>query len=155
MNATELQSLVDATCDAFPGMQELVTKHPSVIATWGKTLHDIALQDALAVLNRWIAGTLEHPPIGFRREMFALDVKSVVGRVHSDMLRKRHNHEVIDRADRKKNYRSPLTVFIGPAFEKFLAYNDAVINGEMSSEDRDMKVKNDIQALFPNCENAL
>jgi hypothetical protein len=152
MNTTELQKLVEETCSAFPGMQELVEKHPSVVATWGKTLHAIALQDAMAVLNRWIAGTLENPPVGFRREVFALDIKAVVERVHSDIARKRLNHEVIDRADRRKNYRSAVTVLIGPVFEKFLAYNEEVINGTMSHDERELKIKNEIQALFPGVE---
>ena len=147
MNLNELSKLVDETCKAFPGMMELVSKHPTVVESWAVTLKDVSLDDALDVLNRWMSGTLENPPIGFRRDMFALDIKAVADRVYSDWLRKKQNQELLDKTYRKKN-RSRAFIAVTTAFSKFLEYNEAVINGTMTQEDRDWQVHHDIEELF-------
>jgi len=113
----------------------------------GNNSQDVSLDDAMDVLNRWISGALENPPIGFRREMFALDIKAVADRVYSDWLRKKQNQELLDKTYRKNN-RSKAFIAVAPAFSKFLEYNEAVINGNMTQEDRDWQVHHDIDELF-------
>jgi hypothetical protein len=66
---------------AFPGLaawlRETSTDGAATCSVWARTLAKVTLDEATYVLDGWIDGTIEDPPIGYRRESFALHVKAI------------------------------------------------------------------------------
>jgi hypothetical protein len=142
MNNDEHKRFIQAAFVAFPGLREWVNeKSPEpakTIAAWSKALANVSIEDAMQVLDGWVAGTLADPPVGFRRELFALDVRAC-----SQRIREARNKEVrrdeIRQADR--NYKSATRNYaMAPAMAKIfdlVAHRDA---GLISQEELDTQV---------------
>ena len=150
MDAESVKLFVKHACDAFPGLLELLERSPGTLAVWGRTLSSVSLADATSVLERWIDGKLEDPPVGYKREMFALHVKSTVDRVRGDTIRWRDSQEQRAKAIRKNNG-SPAYqfAFCGPFMLKVDGWNKQVVNGTLTQQERDFMV-NELLEEMPN-----
>ena len=138
MNQRETTDFVQQVAIAFPGLLELLEKSPATIGVWARTLEQVTPREAMRVLDRWITGDLENPPIGFRREQFALDVRSVAQRMRSDEFSKHASVAAIEngRKPRGKN-KTPAADICRPFIDTVLAVNAQVINGTLMQQERD------------------
>ncbi len=147
MQTQELKPFVDSACAAFPGLLELLEKSPSTMSVWGQTLEQVTYSEAMQVLNQWVRGILENPPVGFRRELFALDVRAVAMRRRSDLARNQEQQERLEKLDRK---RQPSVAFrsIAKPFNEILALRAKVMAGELSAVDCELQVAAIVEGAF-------
>lgn len=145
MEKCELSAFFGNAFDAFPGLRELIASSPGTLAVWGKTLETIALQEAASVLDRWIVGTLDNPPVGFRRESFALDVRAVVGRDRSDAARRSENSVKINRG---KYVPSHAFISIAEPFSEILELRRKTMVGELTAEECDWRIHDIVEGAF-------
>jgi hypothetical protein len=145
MQKQELNAFVESACAAFPGLLDLLEKSPATVAVWGRTLETITYTEAASVLDRWIVGTLDNPPIGFRRESFALDVRAVVGRDRSDSVRRSDNQVKIHRG---KYVPSHAFVSIAKPFGEILELRRKVMVGELTSEECEWQIHDIVEGAF-------
>jgi len=140
MNAEQMQLFAKNSSQAFPGLMELLERSPETLGVWGRTLAQVSLAEASGVLSRWIDGSLADPPVGFRRELFALDVKAVVARDRGDTIRKRDSEDQRAKTIRKENG-TPAHAFCRPFMDKVILLNNQVTNGTLTQQERDLAVE--------------
>lgn len=149
MNKQETSEFVQQVAIAFPGLLELLEKSPATLGVWAKTLEQVSSRDAMRVLSRWIDGSLDNPPIGFRREMFALDVRSVAMRMRSDEMSKQASAEKIENGKRPRGQNAtPAYDLCASFFAKVLPLNEQVINGTLLQQERDVVVAQLLEEAF-------
>lgn len=150
MNQQETIHFVDQVATAFPGLLELLEKSPGTIGVWAKTLAQVSLDEALRVLEGWIAGTLENPPVGFRRELFALDVRAVVLKTRDDELRRVTSQQKMEIGRKRGKNPTPAYDISRPFMEKVLELNKQVMNGTLSNHEWDAGVAKLLDEAFAN-----
>jgi hypothetical protein len=149
MQGKELTDFFGMAFDAFPGLRELVSSSPGTVKVWAKTLEPVSFIDAGRVLNRWITGELENPPIGFRRELFALDVRAVVARMRDDDYRRKVSQEKMETGRKPRGVNpTPAYDISRPFLEKVLDLNKQVMNGTLTDYEWDDGVKTLIDEAF-------
>lgn len=145
MNQQETTEFLGQVMIAFPGVAELLEKSPATTRVWCRTLESVSVREAITVLDRWITGDLKDPPVGFKRETLAIDVRSVVERMRSDEAALRSseseyqaNRDKIDngRKPRGRNA-TPAADICRPFIDKVLVLNAQVINGTLMQQERD------------------
>jgi hypothetical protein len=147
MESDKLEIFFSSACNAFPGLRDLLAASPATLAVWSQTLQQVSYTEAAQVLDWWIRGTLENPPVGFRRELFALDVRAVAMRIRSDDMRLQEQQERLQKLDRR---RRPSQAFrsIAKPFYEILALRAKVMAGELSATECDQQVKAIIDGAF-------
>lgn len=145
MNNQQTREFVEQVATAFPGLLELLDKSPATLTVWARTLEQVAPREALGVLERWITGVLPDPPVGFRREMFALDVKSIVMRDRSDDARRKAGLEARTKADRNSYRPSAAFKSISEPFGRILELRKLVLAGELELGDCEKQIQQIIE----------
>ncbi len=145
MTDEEATEFVQHASTAFPGLLELLEKSPGTLGVWAKTLQQVAFREALRVLERWIAGSLPDPPVGFRRELFALDVRQVVLNDRAVANRFVSSKRAMDNG---RKYPSAAFVSIAKPFGEILDLRAKVMAGELSGEECDRRVDEVIDNAF-------
>lgn len=147
MESDKLEIFFQSACNAFPGLRDLLAASPATLAVWSQTLEQVSYNEATQVLDRWIRGTIENPPVGFRRELFALDVRAVAMRIRSDHTRNQEQQERLEKLTRR---RQPSQAFrsIAKPFNEILALRAQVMAGELSATDCEWKVKAIVDGAF-------
>lgn len=140
MNSEAMKLFAKQACQAFPGLIELLERSPETLGVWGRTLAQVSLNEATGVLGRWIDGSLADPPVGFRRELFALDIKAIVAKDRGDTIRKRDSEEQRAKTIRKENG-TPAYAFCRPFMDKVILLNNQVTNGTLTQQERDLAVE--------------
>jgi hypothetical protein len=140
MNSESMKLFAKQACEAFPGLIELLERSPATLAVWGRTLERVTLDEASSVLGRWIDGSLAEPPVGFRRELFALDIKAIVAKDRGDTIRKRDSEEQRAKTIRKESG-TPAYAFCRPFMDKVISLNNQVANGSLTQQERNFMVE--------------
>jgi hypothetical protein len=142
MQGSELNEFFAAAFDAFPGLRAFLAESPNTIRVWARTLENIALDEATSVLARWIDCRLPDPPVGYRRETFAIDVRAVV--LNDRSVAARRNNQ--DKPDRKY---VPSAAFrsVAEPFLKMLSLRAQVMAGELELEDCEKQIREIVEAF--------
>jgi hypothetical protein len=156
MTETEIKLLLKEACRVFPSIQAYMLEYPNIAIVWAEILEGdqfnsaITLDEAMDVLKRWKMGTLENPPIGFRRELFATDMRAVISldrtKANSAWLKAKERSENQEKYERKKNGQ-PAFRLCAPLFDRILELNKQVINGTLSAHDKEWKVHDIVNEL--------
>jgi hypothetical protein len=146
MQGNELNEFFGLAFDAFPGLRAFVAESPNTLKVWGKTLSNVTPKEAMSVLSRWVDGSLDNPPVGFRRELFALDLKAVAMKDRNDYARERAGVEAREKAERKHR---PSVAFqsIAEPFGRILGLRAKVMSGEMELADCERQVREIVEAF--------
>ncbi len=144
MTTEELDLFVESSCAAFPGLLELLKASPATVSVWGRTLDSVSYEEATSVLDRWIVGTLLDPPVGYRRETFALDVRAVVARDRADEARRKAS---VVRIHRGKYIPSAAFKSITEPFGRILELRARVMRGEMELDDCERQIHEIVEAF--------
>lgn len=145
MNTKETTDFVQQVAIAFPGVVELLEKSPATLGVWAKTLEQVSSREASTVLSRWVNGSLPDPPVGFRRELFALDVRAVVMKDRADAMR----FKAIENASRSRiAYPSAAFRSIAKPYSEILGLRSRVMAGDLSAEECDRQIEAIIEGAF-------
>ncbi|MFY7700491.1 MAG: hypothetical protein ACOVQH_09490 [Burkholderiaceae bacterium] len=147
MTPNELEQFLRKAFIAFPGLKdwaETLPKASDTLAVWSRTLERVTLDEATQVLNDWIDCTLSDPPVGYRRETFAIDIKSIVSRRRTEHLAETYSERAREeqwiKANRGKYQPSAAFRSIAKPFLEMLANKPLVMMGEMSHDEYDRQV---------------
>lgn len=121
MSEEESAKFLKAACDAFPGLADLSVASPATPAVWVRTLSKVSYVDATAVLDGWIDGSLKDPPVGFRRELFALDVRSCAQVIREARSKTKRYEEDFKKSHRRKTQSDLMSIQIGPIYARICA----------------------------------
>jgi hypothetical protein len=146
MQDRELNEFIGLAIDAFPGLGAFVAEHPAVVKSWGKTLSNVTAKEAMGVLSRWVDGSLSEPPVGYRRELFALDVRAVAMRGRNDFARERASVEAREKALRKSQPSAAFRSILVP-FTKILELRSKVMRGELDVQECDRQIQQIVEAF--------
>lgn len=141
MRDKELSEFFSMAFDAFPGLKTFIVDSPNTVKVWAKTLENITPREAISVLSRWIDGTLPDPPVGFRRELFALDLKAVALKDRADTARHKAGDEARTKADRNSYRPSAAFKSIAVPFGRILELRSKVLAGDLELEDCERQIK--------------
>lgn len=143
MTPSEAKDFFEKVFVAFPGLKEWLKSigdPSSTVAVWSRTLNAVTSEEAMTVLDGWIDGSIANPPVGYRREMFALEVKSLVMQVRSELRKERDREEQWIKSNRGKYQPTAAFRSIAKPFMQMLANKELVMAGEMSVEEYDRQV---------------
>lgn len=129
---------------AFPGLaswlRENSTDPAGTCSLWATTLAKVSADEADAVLDGWIDGTIKEPPTGYKRETFALNVKALVLAERGKINQERAREEQWIKSNRGKYQPSAAFRSIAKPFLEMLANKPLVMMGEMSHDEYDRQV---------------
>jgi len=149
MTEIEYKQFIERSFAAFPGLHEWVeSKSPEPSETlgfWARSLKSVSIEDANKVLDGWCDGSITDPPVGFRREMFALDVRAISQRWRDDR-RKQQQHVEIDSHDRSHRRRS---VALSPYIARLIDVGDMFKRGDISERECDDRME---RIVFEGCQ---
>lgn len=139
MTAEEFVFFTQQAFIAFPGLKEwLYEKSPEPAATirvWGKTLEKTTLKEAIAVLDGWTAGAIKDPPTGYKREVFAIEVRSIAAEARRKRMVEHAKTEQQQRYSRDNYKPSAAFKSIAEPFGRILGLRAQVMSGELELED--------------------
>jgi hypothetical protein len=139
MDRLEVKEFCDLAFAAFPGLNEwLQTRSTDIYKTyeaWQKTLSSVTYSDAVLVLDGWLDGTIKDPPVGYRRELFAIDIRATVQRWKDDARRAASHDELMQKANYGKYTRNKGIVAIAPYLERIIEIGDKIKNNELEENE--------------------
>ena len=139
MDEREFAAFTDNAFAAFPGLKEWLTeKSPNVpvtLAAWRKTLANVTYDEAASVLDGWLTGTIHSPPVGYKRELFAIDIRSIVQRQRDDARREEVRQEIFVKALAGRYKRPSSIVKLSPYFARILDVGTAIKAGTIGEDD--------------------
>ena len=145
MTAEEFVFFTQQAFIAFPGLKEwLYEKSPEPSATirvWGKTLEHTPLREAIAVLDGWTTGAIKDPPTGYKREVFAIDVRSIASESRRRRAAEQSKTEQRKRYSRDNYQPSAAFQSIAEPFSRILELRKRVMAGELELEDCEKQVQ--------------
>ena len=137
---------------AFPGLSEWVLeKSPDAQATfavWAKTLARTDIEDATAALDGWVTGSIPNPPIGYRRESFALDVRAIAAARADARHKVAYREETLNKSRRKDYKPSAAFISIAKPFSLILDSQRRMMNGEITMTEHDRVTAEIIEEAF-------
>ena len=144
MNATEAGKFFEKAFLAFPGLASWLRENsPDPAGTcslWASTLSKVSADEAEAVLDGWLDGSIKEPPVGYKRETFALNVKALVLNERSKIYQERAREEIWMKSNRGKYQPSAAFRSIAKPFLEMLANKPLVMAGEMTPQEYDRQV---------------
>jgi len=141
VDENEFREFFKLAYDAFPGLRELISLSPGTQKQWARMLSKVSFDDAMRVLDGWIDGTFREPPIGWRREMFALDVRAYAQTIREARTKQHRIDEDFKEACRRKKQSSLMAYPIGPAYARICAVVELKNKGLLSPEDAMVQTK--------------
>jgi hypothetical protein len=121
VDENEFREFFKLAYDAFPGLRELISLSPGTQKQWARMLSKVSFEDAMRVLDGWIDGTFRDPPIGWRREMFALDVRAYAQTIREARTKQHRIDEDFKEACRRKKQSALMAYPIGPIYARICA----------------------------------
>lgn len=129
---------------AFPGLSAWLRENsPDPAGTcslWAATLAKVSAEEADAVLDGWVDGSIKEPPVGYKRETFALNVKALVMNERGKISQERVREEQWIKSNRGKYQPSAAIKLIAKPFMEMLENKKLVMAGEMTCEEYDQQV---------------
>jgi hypothetical protein len=143
MTPAEATQFFESAFIAFPGLaawlRETSTDGAATCSVWARTLSKISFDEATYVLDGWIDGTIKDPPVGYRRESFALHVKAIA-LTERDKLNKEIDRENQWIKNNRGYQRAPvLQAILGPGYQRQLEWKPKLEMGEVTHEQYDAR----------------
>jgi hypothetical protein len=155
VNEQESKQFYKAAFAAFPGVAQWAKEHSSdlslTLAMWTKTLSDIDLSDAIEVIEGWADGSIPEPPIGYKRETFALQVKAIVKQRRYEAAKALQREEEWVKANRAKYQRPAGLVLLSPYLNRIFEKQAEFRNGNITQAELDAQT-NAIVEEFANAK---
>lgn len=129
---------------AFPGLASWLRENsPEPAGTcslWASTLSKVSADEAEAVLDGWLDGSIKEPPVGYKRETFALNVKALVLNERSKIHQERAREEIWMKSNRGKYQPSAAFKLCEPLLREMYINLPAYREGEMTAQEYDRQV---------------
>jgi hypothetical protein len=154
MTQDEFDVFFDNACCKFGGLIDWMEKSPNPGVTldgWFKCLRDVSLNEANEVIEGWADGTIKEPPIGYRRELFALDVKAIAGQKRFENAKEQRREEEWLKANRAKYQRPAGLVLLSPYLNRIFEKQADFRNGNLTQAELDEQT-NAIVEEFANAK---
>jgi CRISPR/Cas system Type II protein with McrA/HNH and RuvC-like nuclease domain len=137
----EARQFFNVAFAAFPGVSEWAKEKSSdfslTIASWKKALATTTLEEAIEVIEGWSAGTIPDPPIGYKRESFALQVKAIAGQRRFEKAKEQRREEEWVKANRSKYQRPAGLVLLSPYLNRIFEKQAEFRNGNITQAELD------------------
>jgi hypothetical protein len=152
MNQTEAGKFFQKAFLAFPGLaswlRENSTDPAGTCSIWASTLAKVSADEADAVLDGWIDGSIKEPPTGYKRETFALNVKALAMGLRDQAKREQVREELWIKSNRGKYQPSSAFKSVAKPFMAMMAERDRAINGEITWAEYDRLVDKITEGAF-------
>ena len=137
---------------AFPGLSAWLRENsPDPAGTcslWASTLSKISAEEAYAVLDGWVDGSIFDPPTGYKRETFALNVKALAMAERGKRNQDRAREEQWVKSNRGKYQPSAAFRSIAKPFMQMLDNKPLLMNGEITHAEYDRLVDEITEQAF-------
>jgi hypothetical protein len=124
---------------AFPGLPQWAKENSSdfgmTLVSWARTLSNTTLEEATEIIDGWIDGTIADPPVGYKRETFALQVKAIAAQRKFERTKHLREEEEWMKTNRKNYIRPVGLVLISPYLQRIFREQDRFRAGEISQSD--------------------
>jgi hypothetical protein len=152
MNPIEAGAFFQKAFLAFPGLaswlRENSTDPAGTCSIWASTLAKVSADEADAVLDGWIDGSIKEPPTGYKRETFALNVKALAMGLRDQAKREQVREELWIKSNRGKYQPSAAFKSVAKPFMAMMAERDRAINGEITWVEYDRLVDEITEGAF-------
>jgi hypothetical protein len=152
MNPIEAGAFFQKAFIAFPGLaswlRENSTDPAGTCSSWASTLSKVSADEADAVLDGWIDGSIKEPPTGYKRETFALNVKALAMGLRDQAKREQVREELWIKSNRGKYQPSAAFRSVAKPFMAMMAERDRAINGEITWVEYDRLVDEITEGAF-------
>jgi hypothetical protein len=152
MNPIEAGIFFQKAFLAFPGLaswlRENSTDPAGTCSIWASTLAKVSADEADAVLDGWIDGSIKEPPTGYKRETFALNVKALAMGLRDQAKREQVREELWIKSNRGKYQPSAAFRSVAKPFMAMMAERDRAINGEITWVEYDRLVDEITEGAF-------
>jgi hypothetical protein len=152
MNQTEAGKFFQKAFLAFPGLaswlRENSTDPAGTCSIWASTLAKVSADEADAVLDGWIDGSIKEPPTGYKRETFALNVKALAMGFRDQAKREQVREELWVKSNRGKYQPSAAFKSVAKPFMAMMAERERAINGEITWAEYDRLVDEITEGAF-------
>ena len=152
MNTTEAGKFFQKAFLAFPGLaswlRENSTDPAGTCSIWASTLAKVSADEADAVLDGWIDGSIKEPPTGYKRETFALNVKALAMALRDQAKREQVREELWIKSNRGKYQPSAAFKSVAKPFMAMMAERDRAIKGEITWAEYDRLVDEITEGAF-------
>ena len=152
MNTTEAGKFFQKAFLAFPGLaswlRENSTDPAGTCSIWASTLAKVSADEADAVLDGWVDGSIKEPPTGYKRETFALNVKALAMGLRDQAKREQVREELWIKSNRGKYQPSAAFKSVAKPFMAMMAERERAINGEITWVEYDRLVDEITEGAF-------
>ena len=152
MNQTEAGKFFQKAFLAFPGLaswlRENSTDPAGTCSIWASTLAKVSADEADAVLDGWVDGSIKEPPTGYKRETFALNVKALAIGLRDQAKREQVREELWVKSNRGKYQPSAAFKSVAKPFMAMMAERDRAIQGEITWAEYDRLVDEITEGAF-------
>jgi hypothetical protein len=152
MTATEAGKFFQKAFLAFPGLaswlRENSTDPAGTCSIWASTLAKVSAEEAYAVLDGWVDGSIKDPPVGYKRETFALNVKALALASRDEVKRERVREELWVKSNRGKHIPSAAFKSIAKPFMQMLEHKSRLMDGEITHSEYDRLVDEITEGAF-------
>jgi hypothetical protein len=152
MNQTEAGKFFQKAFLAFPGLaswlRENSTDPAGTCSIWASTLAKVSADEADAVLDGWVDGSIKEPPTGYKRETYALNEKALAMGLRDQAKREQVREELWVKSNRGKYQPSAAFKSVAKPFMEMMAERERAINGEITWAEYDRLVDEITEGAF-------
>ena len=152
MTPVEANEFFSRAFKTFPGVLEWLNEKSEdpkyTLGSWKRTLEKVTIEEANWVLSGWEDGSIPQPPVGYRRELFAIDLKACVIRDRDERNRERRREEQWIKSNRGKYIPSAAFRSIAKPFMEMLEHKSRLVDGEMTHAEYDRLVDEITEGAF-------
>jgi hypothetical protein len=152
MNATEAGKFFEKAFVDFPGLAYWLRKNSTdpagTCSSWASTLAKVSTEEAYAVLDGWVDGSIKDPPAGYKCELFALNVKALAMAARQKTNRERSREEQWIKSNRGKYVPSAAFKSIAKPFMQMLEHKSRLVEGEITHAEYDRLVDEITEGAF-------
>lgn len=152
MNQTEAGKFFQKAFLAFPGLaswlRENSTDPAGTCSIWASTLAKVSADEADAVLDGWVNGSIKEPPTGYKRETFALNVKALALQMRSELRKELDREEQWIKSNRGKYIPSAAFRSIAKPFMRMLEHKSRLVEGEITHAEYDRLIDEITEGAF-------
>lgn len=152
MTPTETKEFFSRAFVAFPSvpqwLKEASVDPSATLSTWQRTLEPITLEEADMVLDGWITGDIPNPPTGYRRELFAIDLKGCAMRDRDERKRETRREEQWVKSNRGNYQPSAAFRSVAKPFGEMMEWKAKLWAGEITDSEYDQKVDEIVARAF-------
>jgi len=152
MNPIEAGAFFQKAFIAFPGLaswlRENSTDPAGTCSSWASTLSKVSADEACAVLDGWVDGSIKDPPVGYKRETFALNVKALAMGLRDQAKREQVREELWVKSNRGRYVPSAAFKSIAKPFMQMLEHKSRLVDGEITHAEYDRLVDEITEGAF-------